>query len=297
MVSMNKKKSERRKLVDLKVNPLQSQLVRPMPSHALDALARKFRKAQAIDHPIHILPDGTIVDGHMRCLAAQRAGLVEVDVIVRHDLVDDPIGVERVIVESHQHRKHLDPLDHARLIRRQIEIKNKRQPGGLGDYERREARDTIATQLGITSRHADRLLHVLDALMPLQAAVSAGHLSIVLAERVARLDKSVQEQIADAIDRGDKPKAVVAEHLTRTATPKSAQSGYYMFLRALDLNYAALDSYVERLELPLLDHAPRIATLERGIALLTRLRRREQIVREEFGAALAKAMPYKRAKN
>lgn len=59
---------------------------------------------RGIIEPLVILPDGTVISGHTRKFAAFIKGLKEVPCIVRHDLVDQPLVVERMVIESNSQR-------------------------------------------------------------------------------------------------------------------------------------------------------------------------------------------------
>lgn len=58
-----------------------------------------------IHTPLLILPDGTIISGHSRRLAACHWGHKDVPVIVRYDLADDPLMAELVMIQCNAQRE------------------------------------------------------------------------------------------------------------------------------------------------------------------------------------------------
>src|SRR5206468_3804207 len=75
-----------------------------------------------------------------------------------------------------------------------------------------DLRDRIGKLVGRSGRHVQRLLNLLELPMPIQRAVSAKRLSIVLGDRVAGLDVELQKQIAGEIASGTDPAEVVASY-------------------------------------------------------------------------------------
>jgi ParB family transcriptional regulator, chromosome partitioning protein len=159
--------------------------VRPSPDQprkrfedgALDELAASIR-AQGIIQPIVVAPlsgldaDGArymIVAGERRWRAAQRAGLHEVPVVVRHTPDEDRL--ELALIENIQ-RADLNPIEEARAFAQLIELR---------DY----TQEQLAERLGkdrTTVSNALRLLRLPDRVQDLvrEGRLSMGHARALL---------------------------------------------------------------------------------------------------------------------
>ena len=93
---------------------------------------------------------------------------------VRYDLAGDESAIERRMIEANLHRRQLDALDRVRLARRMLEIEERREPGGLSQYDEQDLRDRIGEALGMSGRNVQRYLNILNAPMEVQRAHSEG---------------------------------------------------------------------------------------------------------------------------
>jgi ParB-like chromosome segregation protein Spo0J len=86
-----------------------------LPEEEIRALAEDMaRNGQR--QPVEIRPDGTIIAGHQRVLAAKLLGWTEIDVIVRYDLEEQgDAAVEAYFVGDNLFRRQLSPLATSRL--------------------------------------------------------------------------------------------------------------------------------------------------------------------------------------
>lgn len=139
-------------------------------------------KTQLVDDqgPVDFL----LIAGHRRLLAAERAELDAVPVVVRHDLADDKAALVAMIVENGQ-RENLPPLDEARGIEQLVGMGMSQREAAKaigreqGTISKRlsllklpqraqqlldEERITVKTALGLTGlvKHNDRMSNVLD---------------------------------------------------------------------------------------------------------------------------------------
>jgi hypothetical protein len=102
----------------LSPHPHQPELFADMLEHELPSLADSIRE-RGLDHPIEVLPDGTIVCGHQRWRACRILGWSSAPVIVRHDhAAAGDVAVEERLITDNLDRRQLDRLDVARCYGR-----------------------------------------------------------------------------------------------------------------------------------------------------------------------------------
>jgi ParB-like chromosome segregation protein Spo0J len=222
VMATNDRKVERWKLSRLKENPLQREVFAGPAQHEVEELAADM-KANGQTTPVEALPDGTLIAGHKRRLAAELLGLKELDVWVRYDLAADPAAAERRLIEDNLHRRQLGPLGLARCYKRLKVLGSMGLDGRLLDYEQRDLRDRLGERLNVSGRSLDRYLRVLEHTLPeVQAAFEAGTLPLTLAEQVAGLGEEQQAEIAKRLRAGAEPKVVVRRFLA--AAPRRAKN-------------------------------------------------------------------------
>ena len=158
---------------------------------------------------IDILPDGRILDGWTRWLAAQQAGITELRVIV-HDL--DETAAKIFILEANIHfRHHYDKLTVARIYH---ELKILMQgESGKGPDGGGEVRDRLAKRFKISGRTLDRLEKMLDTPEELQQAYRDGEVTDGLMVEAAKLSPKLKKEIAAAIKQGVRPDWAVERRL------------------------------------------------------------------------------------
>lgn len=118
---INEKRIEQWEISRLKKHARQDEQYRPMAGRKLARLADRIKR-KGLDHPIKVLPDGTIVDGHQRVAAVTLLGWDKIKVEVGEDLAGDPIETERSMLESNCDRKQLSTLGEVGAPRRQLEL-------------------------------------------------------------------------------------------------------------------------------------------------------------------------------
>jgi ParB-like chromosome segregation protein Spo0J len=171
------------------------------------------------------LPAGTLLDGHRRRDAALQLGWTHLQVRVRWDLLNATReAVDAIYLQANLVRRHLNQLDRAGVMLRLLELE-RRHPGSVCGTADGDVRDRIGTMVNLCGRHVDRLLNVARTPRPVQRAVRERRLSIVLAEKVAALDPSVQEEIAEklaALADGKGARALVRSYVGSKGRTKDA---------------------------------------------------------------------------
>lgn len=159
---------------DLKPHPRQQASFAPPSEAQVDEMAKDI-EARGLDHPIHILPDGTILSGHTRVLAYRRLGRTHIPVIIRWDLVEaGELAQMQFVISENTKRRQLNPLATARAAKVLFDAtpREQRPRGG-------RLREWIAKQVGgVSDRHIARLLNLLKLPQPLLDAISRNEVSM-----------------------------------------------------------------------------------------------------------------------
>jgi hypothetical protein len=155
------------------------------------------------------------------------------------------------------------------VAKRLFEIEKKRERGGLVySSDRLEARDRAGAKLNQSGRNLQRYLNILDSPIEVQRAFREDHLTLVLASRVATLDKSDQDTLAKQISAANDPsqiKKIVIDFLAANRPTKAKDRIRYTpkalkLIKNLERDMAELDGNFDRLHGPTL--APHLKTLE-----------------------------------
>ncbi len=260
---------EQRPIAGLNNHPWQVKLYHSLEGADFEGLVNSFRR-EGQREAIQVTPDGTIIDGHQRVRAADQLGWSEIRVWVRDDLAGDQDAIDRAHVLANRDRRQLDTIDRVRLALRLEEIERGRKVASLSDSEQEEFRERIGKSVGLSGRHVQRYLNVLDLPMVLQRAVSKGRLGLVMADRISRLRWRVQQKIADEIEAGGDPKKVVAKHSSFRGRGSHPTTKYRQMMLALAQGLDAAEGRYRELY--------PVNGLEGDLALMDRLGR----FREEF---------------
>jgi ParB/RepB/Spo0J family partition protein len=238
-------------LSKLKRHPKQS-LFGDISDPEFEALVADIAK-RGLQHPIEILPDGTIVAGHQRVRALRRLGKKEVDVIVRYDLEQaGSKAVDEHFLLDNLRRRQLSPLGRARCIQRLLDIQASDHPFGLRIPDKEKIKAQIGKELGLSGRSVNRYLLVLETPSAVQAAFDRGELTITEAGRVALLPIQDRDEIARRIDAGEVPKKVVTSFL-RTYPKEEAYQAFFRILRAFSKDAPKLKGRTELVRSDILD--------------------------------------------
>ncbi len=137
-------------------------------------------REQGIIEPLVITPEGTVVCGHRRLLAAKLAGLAEVPVVVRE--LDEREQLTVMLTENIQ-RADLSPLQEARAFRLLLDL-------GL-------TLQKLARRLGVTPPYAQQRLVILKLDPVVQALFDRRELPVTLARPLAKVaDAEMQRRLA-----------------------------------------------------------------------------------------------------
>jgi hypothetical protein len=183
----------------LKKHPEQDNMFAPPSAQELSRLADDISR-NGVRDDIEVLEDGTIVRGHSRLLAAAKAGLSKVPVLILKGLAEQgEDAVLQAMVEDNLHRRHLSPLEIAKCAVVMLSSGISKANGesmsrGIGErgYE-------IAKQFGISTKTLKRYILVTKTAAVVQHAVSKGYLSMDVAMQVAKLAEDDQLAVAEII--------------------------------------------------------------------------------------------------
>lgn len=285
---------EKRAVCDLHEHPEQQDLIGDISNGELNDLVESIRK-HGLQHPVEILPDGTVVAGHQRLRAVKILGWTEVPVRIRHDLAEaGEDAVVTYLIDDNLHRRQMDPLAIARAYRYLKVIERDRDYADLSYDDRRDIRDRIAARLGghYSGRTLDRYEQVLDMPRAVQDAVIAKQLPLTLAVKITKLRQANKQAIADRIEAGEPAKAVVAEYVR--PRNKSGSNGlqddprdlYRRLVDSLNEGVEGLPQYVDDVAGEAGDSTEVITILERSSKLIMRLRDAEYAYHEGMFDAL-----------
>lgn len=150
---------------------------------------------------IEVLPDGTIIRGHSRVLAAKQAGFTTLPAIIREDLEKaGEAAVLKALAEDNLNRRHLSPLEIAKSF---AVIQTSSLKDGNGDKLARamsKLQAQIAQQFAISKKTLQRYIKVLDTPLSVQHAVTKGYLSMDIALQIQNLPYKHQTKIGAVID-------------------------------------------------------------------------------------------------
>ena len=169
----------------LVIGPDYRDLFRDMDGEDFEQLKCSIRELGLIQ-PIIVDQDLRVISGHQRLRAARALGLESVPVIV-HLLGE---GETRLImvIEEHIRRRHLQPSEMARAIKKLLELKG-------NNYRS----DMVAQEIGLSKRQVNRY-RGLDHLIPeFSSLLDFGKLTQQVALQIARLEEAVQHELYEAM--------------------------------------------------------------------------------------------------
>jgi ParB/RepB/Spo0J family partition protein len=267
-------KTEKRKLSGLKPHSRQAELFGDLPDHELQRLTESLAD-HGLDHPVEILPDGTIVKGHQRLRAAEILGWKTIDVIVRDDLAEagEAATVEEMIRDNLD-RRQLGPIDIARCYH-EVRRLHSRCPWDLEWEQKADLRDQLAARFGKSGRTLDRYRRLLKTPRVVQDAVQDGRLTLSLGNFVAGQDRETQDVIAERIAAGESPKKVVADYMpTKREDDQPVEIAVRRFAKLLERGNEDLGQRVGEIDGRNEELAAVIPALRKGKELLAVVIRR-----------------------
>lgn len=219
MIARREPATESWALKRLKPHPLQAQYFKDLTPGEFTGLADDIKR-NGLRHPIQILPDGTIIQGHQRTKVLKHLEHKEYEVLVRYDLVDaKPELVEREFLSDNLNRRQLSPVARARVAARLLELEQKKKHSELTGNENGRLRERIGEALGMSGRNACRYVRLLKTPLVVQNAVDGGELAMGLALKVADLDGPQQEALVAAVNGGVAVREAVSKVFGRARRP------------------------------------------------------------------------------
>jgi len=210
-----------RKVARLKAHPFAKKVLGAPSQQEIKELAADMKdKGQST--PLHILSDGTILDGLTRWMAAQEAGITELRVIV-HEL--DDTAAKKFILEANLLRHHYDKLTFARVFQ-ELKLLMKGPDGKVSKKGEGDLRDRLAKRFNISGRTLDRHVKMLRSPAEAQTLYRKNVLSdsvmVALAGLNADQQKAVLAEIRKANDSREKNLAakVAIGNLRKKGNPK-----------------------------------------------------------------------------
>ncbi len=197
---------ELRSITSLQEHPLNSKAFDDLSDESFQSLKADI-EARGLDHPIDILPNGLIIAGHQRVRACRELGHEKIRCRVRHDLADaSTADIATAMINDNVRRRQLSPLQEARAMWTREQSVSAEQGYRL---KKTDLTEKLAKKLGASERHARRYLRVLDTPREVLDAFERGSITLVLAEKVAKLEEAKLKQVAARLRMGDSPRAVV----------------------------------------------------------------------------------------
>lgn len=196
-------------IASLKTHPRQKDFFSDTSESELDELAFDLSQ-RGQQEPIHICPDGTILRGHRRVMAAVRLGWGSILAIVRYDLIDanSPEAIKDLITDNVM-RRQMDELELARCYREM-----KASPDHAPDDDRGDLRDRLAARLktGKSGRTLDRLERLLQLPRDIQDMISANTINKHQGEKILRLTKQKQVALFAELRANNRASDVLRRH-------------------------------------------------------------------------------------
>jgi hypothetical protein len=236
-----------------------------------------------------VTPDGRVVAGYAAVVAARRAGLGEMEVVVREDLAgqsDALVAME--IIDSALACPGLPQLDVARCVRRAHELRGEIDYEYVRDYQRGDLYEQVARRLKCSPRSAQRYDRLGGAPAEVRAAFTAGRVPLILAERAADLPLAKQADLAVALHGCTDPQKVLAQFVKMPGRrPRRAYDAFRALLTSLDGGLKDLDGRLGDVKALTPEDA---ALLDRAVEQLQAVRRAAAVVSPQQQAAAMQAL-------
>jgi hypothetical protein len=128
-----------------------------------------------------------------------------------------------------------------------MELERGRRSASFSTRDKEELRDRVGKKIGLSGRHADRLVNILITPMAVQRAFSKVQLPLVQAEKVSRLGWTKQVQIAKEVEDGGDPTEIVAAYLPRPSPRVKPDKTYQKLMTELARGLEAMEEHVAQL--------------------------------------------------
>jgi ParB family chromosome partitioning protein len=169
----------------LMIGPECRDLFRDMEGEDFEQLKSSIGELGLIQ-PIIVDQEMRVISGHQRLRAARALSLESVPVVV-HQLGEDETRLI-MIIEEHIRRRHLQPSEMARAIKKLLELKGKGYSA-----------DKVAQEIGLSKRQVNRY-RGLDHLIPeFSSLLDFGKLTQQVALQISELEEEVQRELYEAL--------------------------------------------------------------------------------------------------
>ena len=215
----------------------------------INRLVRPLLRGRAITVFVEIVPEGEVLYGYTAVLAARRAGLQELEVILREDLSGrSETIVTLAVLDAAIARGGLSPLELTRCVLRGQELGPQTLRDEWREYQLMFPESYLVRRLGLSVRNVQRYLRLASAPSEIQSAYTAGLLSLALADRAAGLPHVDQDAIIAAIQAGEAPPEAVVSLLRRPPNRhKRPQSAWRALLKSLQRGLSDLEDRLDQI--------------------------------------------------
>lgn len=238
--SSNNTKIKKIKIDKLKTNPKFKDLYSQEPEK-VEAICKSI-KENGLDptQPIIILKDGTIIDGHSRFLAATKAELKEVYVIVK-DGMDTETDI--LIYEEHLQlsRRNLTEAQKLLHLENLLNLKKKAQTEGkdVSDF----TDESIAKKLDVSPRQIQKMREVenkatpeqLESIRSGEASLNQVHEEIKKAQGLSRKSPSTTKTKVKISPSNNNVTAIISlieKHIPETTIPDNLKADLENFFKS-----------------------------------------------------------------
>jgi ParB-like chromosome segregation protein Spo0J len=203
--------------LSLRPHPRVKQFTVPMPQQAYERLKESVQKC-GMRVPIHITPDGVVIDGHHRLKISKELKLTSVPVqVLDLDEEDQLIWMVRANLD----RRQLTAGQRAMLAKMLYEIEKKRAKsrqdlkmkergrGGkfstvVPEAEKGKAREKAAAQAGVSGRTLEKAVKAVEKKPELEEPLKRGEISVDEAYKLAKAEEEKPKPSVDTEQRGIK---------------------------------------------------------------------------------------------
>ncbi len=221
---MSNQNTEQRNLAELKAHSLQRYFP-PLPDRQLETLATTAENAPPA--PPQILPDGIVITGCEWADAMIHKGDEDIEVIVRHDLVDNEAEAEKLFLLDKMANRALSDLRLAWCLLRMKELNHGQT---FSEYvptgTRRRIQQELHDRRCIEPRTANRLLQIARTPVSVQMAREYEEIDVKLACKVEGLPPETQHQIDKEIgEHGlDHAREIIESHVAGESAASGTQA-------------------------------------------------------------------------
>ena len=167
------------------ISPDYRDLFRDMEGEDFEQLKCSIQGVGMIQ-PVIVDQEMRVVCGHQRLRAARALGLESVPVVVHRLGEDETRWI--MAIEENIRRRHLQPSEMARAIKKLVELKDKRN--------RAEA---VAQEVGLSKRQVNRYRGLEHLIPEISSLLDGGNLTQQVALQIAQLEEAVQRVAYEAL--------------------------------------------------------------------------------------------------